>query len=96
MKDKPDITQIECPINLFQEQEKKMQAIIHNLNQTKIIDEKASYANELQKEINVLLECKSYDENNTNCKSCQTVAGLRQKVVGVVLKTQQVAEKFKR
>lgn len=90
----PDTTQIICPINLFQPQEKKMQSIIQEINVSKNINEKASYANELQKEVNVLLECKSYDEKNLNCKTCQTVADLRQKAVEIVLKTAKVAGMF--
>ena len=94
MQEEPDTKQIECPIDLFQGQEKKMQAIIQEINISKDINDKASYANELQKEVNVLLECKSYDEKNLNCKACQTVADLRQKAVEIVLKTAKVAGMF--
>lgn len=90
-----DSKEINCPINLFQPQEKKMQSIIQEINISKDINEKASYANELQKEVAVLLECKSYDEKNLNCKGCQTIADLRQKAVEIVLKTANIAAKFK-
>lgn len=90
----PEIEKIECPINLFQPQEKKMQSIIQEINTSKDINDKAAYAGELQKEVNVLLECKSYDEKNLNCKACQTVADLRQKAVEIVLKTAKVAGMF--
>jgi len=90
----PDTTQIICPIDLFQPQEKKMQSIIQEINTSKDINEKASYANELQKEVDVLLKCKSYDEKNLNCRSCQTIADLRQKAVEIVLKTAKVAGMF--
>lgn len=90
----PDIKKIECPIDLFQPQEKKMQSIIQEINISKDLNEKAAYANELQKEVDVLLECKSYDEKNLNCKGCQTIANLRQKAVDIVLKTAKVAGMF--
>jgi hypothetical protein len=92
----PDTTQINCPIDLFQPQEKKMQTIIQEINISKDINEKASYANKLQKEVDVLLECKSYDEKNLNCKGCQTIAGLRKNVVDIILKTAKVAGMFNR
>src|SRR3989338_7421163 len=90
----PDSKKKKCPIDLFQPQEKKMQSIIQEINISKDINEKASYANELQKEVEVLLECKSYDEKNLNCKSCQTIADFRQKAVEIVLKTAKVAGMF--
>lgn len=96
MQEEVDPKTIQCPINLFLPQEKKMQSIIQEINVSKDINDKASYANELQKEVNVLLECKSYDEKNLNCRSCQTVADLRQKAVEIVLKTAKVAGLFKR
>lgn len=94
MQEEPDPKQIECPIDLFQPQEKKMQSIIQEINISKDINEKASYANELQKEVTILLECKSYDEKNLNCKACQTIADLRAKAVEIVLKTANIAAKF--
>ncbi len=90
----PDTKKIECPIDLFQPQEKKMQAIIQEINASKDINDKAAYANELQKEVDVLLECKSYDEKNLNCKGCQTIAGLRKNVVDIIFKTAKVAGMF--
>lgn len=96
MQEEVDPKQIQCPINLFQGQEKKMQAIIQEINVSKDINDKASFANELQKEVNVLLECKSYDKDNQNCRTCQTVADLRQKAVEIVLKTAKIAGIFKK
>lgn len=90
----PEIEKIECPINLFQPQEKKMQSIVQEINASKDINDKATYANELQKEVDVLLECQSYDEKNLNCKGCQTIADLREKAVEIVLKTAKVAGMF--
>ena len=94
MQEDIDPKQINCPINLFQGHEKRMQSIIQEINISKDINDKASYANELQKEVNVLLECKSYDEKNLNCKACQTIADLRQKAVEIVLKTAKVVGMF--
>ena len=96
MQEEVDPKKIECPIDLFQPQEKKMQAIIQEINASKDINDKATYANELQKEVTILLECKSYDEKNLNCKSCQTIAGLRKNVVDIIFKTAKVAGMFNR
>jgi hypothetical protein len=45
-------------------------------------------AKELQKEVNVLLSCPTYDSETFDCKRCHCIANLRRKTAAVFIRAQ--------
>jgi len=83
MKTSDQNRKIDCPI--FIKQDKIISSITERINKSNEYFEKARLAEELKKEINVLLECGEYEEECLDCKRCQLFANLRNKTVGILL-----------
>jgi len=82
-------TKINCPT--FQKQEMVIEQVTDKINKVKGVQEKAGFAEELQKEVNVLLSCPEYNEKNLDCKNCHFIANLRKKTAGLIIKTKKLA-----
>lgn len=84
-KEEPKIS---CPT--FQKQELVIKDITDNINQAKGVQEKAGFAEELQKEVNVLLSCPDYDKERLDCKNCHFIANLRKKIADLIIKAKRL------
>lgn len=80
---------INCPT--FQKQEPVIEEITAKINGAKGVLEKAEFAEELQKEVNVLLSCPDYNEESTDCKNCRFIAGVRKKTADLIIKAKKLA-----
>ncbi|MDI6779427.1 MAG: hypothetical protein QME25_04445 [Bacteroidota bacterium] len=86
---KKENAKISCPI--FQKQEPLIKDITDKINQAKGVLEKARFAEELQKEVDVLLTCPDYDNANINCKNCRFIASLRKETANLITKAKKLA-----
>ncbi len=66
-------------------QEDLIKNIIAEISKAKEGAEKADFATQLQKEVNILLSCRSYDEKNMNCSNCHFIASVRKKMADLVI-----------
>lgn len=85
-KEEPKIS---CPA--FQKQESIIKDITNKINRAKGVLEKARFAEELLKEVNVLLSCPDYDKEKFDCKSCRFIANLRKKTADLIIKAKKLA-----
>lgn len=85
-KEEPKIS---CPT--FQKQEPVLKDITDRINQASGVQEKARFAGELQKEVNVLLSCPDYDDKRLDCRSCHFIANLRKKTADLIIKAKKLA-----
>ena len=85
VKEKPNIN---CSI--FQKQEPTIKDITDKINMAKGVQEKARFAEELQKEVAVLLSCPDYDGKRLDCKNCRFIANLRKKTANLIIKTKKL------
>lgn len=85
-KEEPKIS---CPA--FQKQEPVIKGISDKINSAKDVKEKARFAEELQKEVNVLLSCPDYKKEKLDCKNCHFIAGLRKKTADIIIKAKKLA-----
>lgn len=79
---------ISCPT--FQKQETILRNITDKINMAKQIQKKARFAEELQKEVEVLLSCPDYDGNKLDCKNCHFIANLRKKTANLIIETKKL------
>ena len=77
---------IQCPIDLFSKQEEEIGRLTLTINQVQSADQKAPYAQALIEEVEVLLACQSYDQENLNCRLCRNISRLRFKTYNLVVK----------
>lgn len=77
-----------CPT--FQKQEPVIKNITDKINAAKSAAEKAEFAEELHKEVSVLLECVKYDGRNLDCKNCRTIANIRIHTAGLIIKAKKL------
>ena len=75
----------------FQKQELGIKDITDKINQAKDVKEKAKFAGELQKEVNVLLSCSDYDEKKLDCKNFHFIANLRKTTANLIIKAKKLA-----
>jgi len=80
---------INCPT--FQKQEAVIKGITEKINAAKGVQEKAAYAEELQKEVNVLLSCPDYDKEKLDCESCHFIANLRKNTTDLIIRAKRLA-----
>jgi hypothetical protein len=80
---------IDCPT--FQKQESIIKHITDRINRAKGVQEKARFAEELQKEADVLLSCPDYDKEKADCKNCHLIANLRMKTANLIIKAKKLA-----
>lgn len=84
-----DKARIDC--STFQKQESMIKDITAKINQARGVLEKARFAEELQKEINVLLSCQDYDDKGLDCNNCHFIANLHKKTANLIIKTRKLA-----
>ena len=80
---------INCPA--FQKREPVVKDITDRINMARTVLEKATFAEELKKEVDVLLSCTGYDEASLDCKSCHFIADLRKKTAKLIAKAKKLA-----
>ena len=85
-KEKPKISCL-----TFQKQEPVIKDITDKINQAKGVVEKARFAEELQKEVEVLLSCPDYNKEKLACDSCHFIAKLRKKTADLITKAKRLA-----
>jgi len=83
-----EVTKINCLT--FQKQEAVIKDITDKINMAKGVQEKAEFAEELQKEVNVLLNCVDYDGKKLDCRHCHFIANLRKKTAGLIIKAKKL------
>lgn len=76
--------QIDCPIDLFGPVEQEVAEITADLNRAANAADKGRLAGDLRNRLAVLLDCESFDRNNTNCRLCREFSTLRDKTAAVV------------
>jgi len=79
---------IDC--TLFQIQEDVIGDVTTKINSAKSLEEKAAFAKELQKELDVLLFCPDYDQSRLDCKNCHFIAALRDRTAGLIIKAKKL------
>jgi len=77
--------------SIFQKQEPIIKDITDKINKSKGVQEKARFAEELQKEVDVLLSCPDYKSENLDCKNCHFIANLRKKTTDLIIKAKKLA-----
>lgn len=82
-------TKISCPI--FQKQESVIKDITNKINAIKGVTEKAVFAEELRKEVDVLLACQDYKDASIDCENCRFIAALRKKTADIIIKAKKLA-----
>jgi len=80
---------ISCPT--FQKQEPAIKDLTDKINVAKDAGEKARLAEELQKEVGVLVACSDYKKESLDCKNCQFIANLRKKTAELIIKVKKLA-----
>ena len=74
----------------FQKQESVIKDITDKINQAKGVLEKAKFAEELQKEAEVLLSCPDYESQSLDCKNCHFISNLRKKTSNLIIKAKKL------
>jgi hypothetical protein len=75
----------------FQKQEPVIEDISAKINKAKESQEKAVSAEELQKEVDVLLSCPDYDGKSVDCRNCRLITNLREKTAAIIIKAKKLA-----
>ncbi len=86
---KENQAKIDCMV--FQERETAIEDITACINRAECVEEKAAFAAELQKEVDVLLSCADYDQNSLDCRNCRFIATLRSRTAGLIMKAKKLA-----
>lgn len=79
---------INCQI--FQKQEPVIKDLTDKINKAKGVREKAKFAEELQREVNVLLSCPDYDKKSIECKNCHFISEMRRKTANLIIKAKKL------
>jgi hypothetical protein len=79
---------ISCPI--FQKQELLIKDVTESVNMAKNVQEKAGFAEELEKEVNVLLSCPDYKGESFECKNCHFISNLRKKTSNLIIRAKKL------
>jgi len=77
---------IRCPTELFRRQEAEVNRLTQAINLASTAAEKAPWAQELIKVVDVLLACGEYDVTSLHCRLCRNFSELRRKTAAVVIK----------
>ncbi|MDO9530246.1 MAG: hypothetical protein Q7J27_13965 [Syntrophales bacterium] len=77
-----------CPT--FQKQESIIRDMTDRINRAEGMSEKAGIAEEMQKEVAVLLSCLEYDEEKVDCGNCRFIANLREKTARLLIRTRKL------
>jgi len=88
--DSKNSTGVNCQI--FQKQEPVIKDLTGKINKTNGVREKAKFAEELQREANVLLSCPDYDKEKLDCRNCQFIAEMREKTANLIIKAKKLGK----
>ena len=80
---------INCPA--FQKQERVIEDITAKLNKAEGVQEKATFAVELQEEVGMLISCSHYDKRSPDCEHCRFIANLRKRTANLIIKAKKLA-----
>lgn len=80
---------ISCQI--FNKQEPAINRITEEINKAHGVQGKAWWAEELLKEVKVLMECPQHDGAKLDCMNCRTICELRNRTANLVLKAGKLA-----
>ena len=83
---------VQC--HIFLKQEPGINKLTESINQAEPVHEKAALAQELQKEVNVLLECPDYNRERADCRNCHFLATVRKRVADVVVLARKLAKEM--
>lgn len=75
----------------FQKQERVITGVTDKINKAEDVQEKAKFAEELHKEVDVLLSCPDSNKEKLDCKNCRFIASLRRKTADVIIKAKKLA-----
>jgi len=78
--------EIQCPIDLFDAHEVRIEALTEMINAAPTASEKVPHARDLIDETGVLLACTSHDAANPNCGLCRGFSTLRQRTAQLIVK----------
>jgi hypothetical protein len=78
--------QIQCPIDLFPRQEAEVTRLTQAINRAPTAAEKAHWAQDLIRVVDVLLICEQYDQESQDCRLCRNFSQLRRKTAALVVK----------
>ncbi len=81
-------SKISCPV--FQKQESAIKDITNKINAIKGVTEKAVFAEELRKEVDVLLSCQDHKDTSLDCKNCRFIANLRKRTTDLIIKAKRL------
>ena len=79
---------IKCQI--FQKQNLIVRELTNKINETETIQKKAKLAEELAKEVDVLILCSNYDNKSINCINCHFISNARKKTVNLIIKARKL------
>ena len=77
--------EINCPI--FLKREWTIKELTRDINEAKAVSDKAERAEHLKNEVEMLLSCEKYDEQNEDCKNCRIISTLRKQTAEILIKT---------
>ncbi|MBU4393366.1 MAG: hypothetical protein KJ920_13105 [Actinobacteria bacterium] len=80
---------ISCPT--FNKQEPAIRHMTEEINKARGPQEKACWAEELLKEVKILIECPQHDGAKLDCMNCRTICQLRDRTAKLVLKAGKLA-----
>jgi hypothetical protein len=84
-----DKDKVSCTV--FQKQEAVAKDITNKINAIEGVTGKAVFAEELRKEMDVLLSCQDHKDTNLDCKNCHFIAKLRKKTADFIIKAKKLA-----
>ena len=76
---------------IFNKQEPAINQITDEINKARGVQEKARWAEELLKEVQLLLDCPNHDGAKLDCMNCRTICELRNRTANLVLKAGKLA-----
>lgn len=80
---------INCSI--FLKQEPTIRSLTDKINQSREIEDKFRYAEELLEELNVILSCLDYQSENLDCRNCHLITDLRKNTADLIIKAKELA-----
>jgi hypothetical protein len=79
---------MKCPT--FLKQKAVIKDLADRVNRAERVSEKTGIAEEMRKEVAVLLSCLEYDEEKADCGNCRFIANLREKTARLIIRTRKL------
>jgi len=79
--------QIKCPLFLKSKGEWTIKQLTRDINEAKVVSDKAERAEELENEVEMLVFCEKYDRENEDCKNCKIISTLRKQAAELLIRT---------